>query len=162
MKKFTILIFLAFLAAFFELAFSGIFGGKYSVSLLVPLVFFATIYRNQNEAAVFAASSGFFYDISSENRFFFVTLFLIFEMVILSQLKNRVINFENHFVEFITLALLILLKVTINLVIFWWGTFYYYDLAKIVIFNLIFVLIVIFGHFSYKYFLPRFRLIGQR
>lgn len=142
MKKIALITVFSFIAVVFDFSFGGLLGAKYFLSGLVPLIFFLAILRPFDEAIAFPVVCGLMFDIVSDGNFFFMTVFLLLEALLILQLKRRLISFINPFVIFASLAFLGATKAFANLLIFWWGSFSSFDLLKMIAANVIFAFFV--------------------
>lgn len=138
MKKIAYAIIFSIIAVTIDLSLINFWGARYFLCGLVPLVFFLAILRPFDEAIVFSAVCGLVFDIVSGGDFFFMTAFLLFEALLIFQVKRRLISFANPFIIFVSLAFLGLTKALASLAIFWWRSFSAIDLVIIILANCIF------------------------
>jgi len=98
MKKYIYLSFFALILAVFDLILTNrLF--LYSYFLLAPVVLVLVSSRLiLEEQLVFAFLSGLIYDIASLTGVLYMTVFLIFEIILIYNIRKRLIEFKSNFV----------------------------------------------------------------
>jgi len=149
MKKVIIYFVVGLLAIVSDLSIVSMMFNQTYFSILVPLVFFITIYFAREDALIFSLILGLVFDICTLQKGFFMTSFLFFEFLTINISRDRLINFSNPLAMFLGLTFFLVLKACLNLLFFWIGLFAWQELLHILLSNIVVSLLIAIIHYLY-------------
>ena len=149
MKKVTIYFLVGLLAIIFDLSVVNIVFHQAYFSILIPLVFFITIYYPKEDALIFSLILGLVFDICTLQKGFFMTSFLFFEFMTINISRDKLINFSNPLAMFIGLTFFLVTKVSLNLLFFWIGLFAWREVPGILLSNVVISITIVIIHYLF-------------
>jgi len=149
MKKVIIYFVVGLLAIVSDLSIVNMIFNQTYFSILIPLVFFITIYFAREDALIFSLILGLVFDICTLQKGFFMTSFLLFEFLTINISRDKLINFSNPLAMFLGLTFFLVAKACLNLLFFWIGLFAWRELLNILLSNVVISLLITIIHYLY-------------